>query len=476
MVSANGVLNIAGGTLTAGTLAVTSPSALVSYTSGPLNATAVVTSNGGEFNASGTAAFSTSLLSTADATSKITIGQNASATTSSLSNAGQLIITGGGQAMVTGAAQTNIGSVTLAGGTLRFTHDLTNASGAAIVGDGVLRADGGITNQGSISLAAASNVIGNVNNTATGSIRLSGVTPNVFFNDVVNDGAITIDAGSGATFYGTFSGAHGTTGGGTAFLDGPVSPGHGAALISFGGNVGLASSSSIVEELGGTTRGSQYDAIDVAGSATLAGSVAVCAINGFVPLPGQSFNVLGFASRSGDVNVINQTPYAGLHFNKVYSGTSLSLAASATAGDANLDGKVDVTDLGILATDWQLSEKNWLGADFSGDGTVDVTDLGLLATNWQFGVGSPGASLDEALASLGLGGVSIPEPTSVCIARADANRLHPPDQTLMLATASRAGRSLVFAPSETDPSAIVAGSNRDRRTQRSKVHQRRCHR
>ena len=53
------------------------------------------------------------------------------------------------------------------------------------------------------------------------------------------------------------------------------------------------------------------------------------------------------------------------------------------AGDANHDGRVDVTDLGILATNWQSSGKNFSQGDFNYDGVVDVTDLGILATNWQ---------------------------------------------------------------------------------------------
>jgi len=61
------------------------------------------------------------------------------------------------------------------------------------------------------------------------------------------------------------------------------------------------------------------------------------------------------------------------------------------AADANLDGQVDVVDLGILATHWQGTGKVWTSADFnySPDGKVDVVDLGILATNWQKGVGSP---------------------------------------------------------------------------------------
>jgi hypothetical protein len=82
-------------------------------------------------------------------------------------------------------------------------------------------------------------------------------------------------------------------------------------------------------------------------------------------------------------------------------------------GDANLDGKVDVTDLGAMATDWQSSGV-WTDGDFNYDGFVDVSDLGILATNWQAGVGSPlgPGSLDAAMAAVGLSGVSVPEPSA----------------------------------------------------------------
>ena len=61
----------------------------------------------------------------------------------------------------------------------------------------------------------------------------------------------------------------------------------------------------------------------------------------------------------------------------------------ALGGDANHDRTVDVTDLGILATNWQASGKAFSEGDFSYDGTVDVTDLGILATNWQVTLPEP---------------------------------------------------------------------------------------
>jgi hypothetical protein len=53
------------------------------------------------------------------------------------------------------------------------------------------------------------------------------------------------------------------------------------------------------------------------------------------------------------------------------------------AGDANRDRAVDVSDLGVLATNWQSSSKLFSKGDFNYDGVVDVSDLGILATNWQ---------------------------------------------------------------------------------------------
>jgi hypothetical protein len=82
-------------------------------------------------------------------------------------------------------------------------------------------------------------------------------------------------------------------------------------------------------------------------------------------------------------------------------------------GDADLDGDVDIADLGILASNWQLPG-DLLHGDFDGNGTIDVNDLGLLASNWQAGVGS-GQPLGEALAAVGLPGSSVPEPGTAAL-------------------------------------------------------------
>jgi len=60
----------------------------------------------------------------------------------------------------------------------------------------------------------------------------------------------------------------------------------------------------------------------------------------------------------------------------------------AAGGDLNSDRKVDVTDLGILLSNWGSSDS----ADINNDGVVDVVDLGILLSNWGSGtVAPPGA-------------------------------------------------------------------------------------
>jgi autotransporter-associated beta strand protein len=113
----------------------------------------------------------------------------------------------------------------------------------------------------------------------------------------------------------------------------------------------------------------------------------------------------------GDNAILHKTTFGGQTVD-----TSSLLIKFTFPGDANLDGQVDVTDLGALATSWQTSAP-WTGGDFDYSGFVDVTDLGALATNWQAGVGSPlgRASFTDALAAVGLGGVSVPEPATMGI-------------------------------------------------------------
>ena len=70
------------------------------------------------------------------------------------------------------------------------------------------------------------------------------------------------------------------------------------------------------------------------------------------------------------------------------------------AGDANGDGKVDGSDVTILAGNWQKGVNDgltasWEEGDFNGDGKVDGSDVTILAGNWQYGVEAAAASVPE---------------------------------------------------------------------------------
>ena len=88
------------------------------------------------------------------------------------------------------------------------------------------------------------------------------------------------------------------------------------------------------------------------------------------------------------------------------------------AGDANNDGKVDGSDVTILAGNWQKGVSDgltakWEEGDFNGDGKVDGSDVTILAGNWQYGVEAAAASVPEpATIMLLLAGIS-----SVCLLR-----------------------------------------------------------
>ncbi|KKL85363.1 hypothetical protein LCGC14_1955490 [marine sediment metagenome] len=79
----------------------------------------------------------------------------------------------------------------------------------------------------------------------------------------------------------------------------------------------------------------------------------------------------------------------------------LTILAVLITGDVNLDAKVNVTDLGALAANWQANgpEIGWGHGDFTADHIVNITDLGAMASNWQVGVEI----------------ISVPEPASAAL-------------------------------------------------------------
>ena len=94
----------------------------------------------------------------------------------------------------------------------------------------------------------------------------------------------------------------------------------------------------------------------------------------------------------------NGTVATGFWVNSI--GANVSYYSNLIAGDANNDGKVDGSDVTILAGNWQKGVSDgltaaWEEGDFNGDGKVDGSDVTILAGNWQAGVTAAAASVPE---------------------------------------------------------------------------------
>ena len=101
---------------------------------------------------------------------------------------------------------------------------------------------------------------------------------------------------------GTITGSVNNTGG-------TVSPGASPGLMTITGNYTQGAGGTLNIELGGLTPVTEYDQLDVDGTATLNGTLNTSAINGFVPQNGDPFTVLLYGSRSGTFSTIQGGTY-----------------------------------------------------------------------------------------------------------------------------------------------------------------------
>lgn len=168
-----------------------------------------------------------------------------------------------------------------------------------------------------------------------------------------------------------------------------------------------AESGRLKMQLGGSGS-TLFDRLTVSGNAVLDGELRISLVNAFKPLPGHTYDVMTYLSRTGEFDLINQTGIPGLTLTQSYGANALVLTAGwALPGDADMNLRVDVLDLVALASNW-LGRASWLGGDFDGNGMVDQHDLGLMAMHWNTTL--PAGSFVEMAASLGLPAETVPEP------------------------------------------------------------------
>jgi len=79
-----------------------------------------------------------------------------------------------------------------------------------------------------------------------------------------------------------------------------VITGFSPGILSIVGDATLAAGNHLIMEIGGLLPGTEHDQLNVSGLLTLGGVLELSLINGFVPQPGDSLNLLAFGSLVGD--------------------------------------------------------------------------------------------------------------------------------------------------------------------------------
>ena len=260
------------------------------------------TTNNGEIQLDGTTA---QLSGGTVVNSGLIHGNGRIAATLNNSTAGELRVLSGQRIVVEGAGSTNSGQINLLGGIVEIDQPFINLAAGQITGRGTLDVGGaGLTNNGHVALSSGiSDIFGDLTNdtgSASIGITVSGNADVTFWDDVQNtSGRFQVSSGSSATFFGTLAGA-GITGIGDVFVEADVTPGASPGLQNFGGNVHFGAIARLETELAGTMAGSQFDQVNIAGAATLDGVLDVVLINAFFPTPGETFEIMTFASHSGE--------------------------------------------------------------------------------------------------------------------------------------------------------------------------------
>lgn len=129
---------------------------------------------------------------------------------------------------------------------------------------------------------------------------------------------------------------------GNVLNDGEIAPGLSPGLLQITGDYSQGNSGSLNVEIGGLTAGTQFDRLEVSGAATLAGTLHVSVVNDFTPSPADTFQILTFASRSGDFAVADGLVIGnGLGFRQTYTGTDLTLEIAQEICDDGQDNDGD---------------------------------------------------------------------------------------------------------------------------------------
>jgi len=294
-----------------------------------------------------------------------------------------------------------------------FSADATcNAGRLVVPGETLDFGPGGLTNTGELALIDAT-VSGSVTSPAGSAINVIGTV----------------------TFNGPVNGAGGIFGSGTAVFNGGYSPGDSAGIVPVEGNIAFGVTNTLTLEVASTDNSDPnhpgYDALEVQGGVALGGMLKLV----WLPAAGDptskfggDYDVItcegglvgGFEALESDFAPAYVAALDQIDLNGDDSPDTLRLTLHGLLdGDADLDGDVDFVDYiktkGSFGT---LTGAEWSEGDSDLDGDVDFADY--VATKSNFGSSVTGGAV---LGGRAAAGDTVPEPATLLLLAAAATIL-----------------------------------------------------
>ncbi len=216
-------------------------------------------------------------------------------------------------------------------------------------------------------------------------------------------GALTITNGAALLVAGSFTG--------DVVNQGSLSTANGPAVITITGNYTENSSAILnIQAAGSNASTPAFDQLIVSGTATLAGTLNVTLLNGFVPDPTQSFTVVSGHPVSGTYATVNLPSYAGRTlFSAQYTGTALVLTGTTivvnSTGDAGSQGGGSPDTGNLVGGKAQITLRSAIQAADAATGTsyiyfdIPTSDGGYSSSTASWTV-TPGSALPAVTASV----------------------------------------------------------------------------
>jgi RHS repeat-associated protein len=168
-----------------------------------------------------------------------------------------------------------------------------------------------------------------------------------------NTGSLTLSNGATLTTTGSL------TNSGTITLAGSAAAG---GALNVGGNFSQGSTGTLNIDVAGTSASGLFGTLTATGTATLGGALNATATGGYSPAIGQSYQVLTFASATGEFSSVR-----GSVFTQQLNATNLTLAVSAD----NID--LDATSVTANPTSVALGQSITVGWQVTNNSTTTAT-------------------------------------------------------------------------------------------------------